>query len=546
MVDTKDTIVLLEDNPHYGITLERSLLGRYGDNYNIERFVDPADAIERIKQGRVAAAIIDFLLNQSNVAKKEITTASGQIIPLQDGYRVMQEINRIRPETEQVMYTAEAGEKTASAMTDTTLGKFVKKTDDHQVLFETLDSKLHRYERLVRHTLGSGRGKNAFITGGSGFVGDAVINRYLSNPNVNLWILSRASREKSASDRILSRIDTSYRSRIVVLEGDLGMKLDKKGNDVSAYLKLDDESNKANFNKFQEMLTVVDEICHIGAYLSFSQSPIERAKLMDINIGGTQRVLNVAGLLQQPLEVINYISTAFVHGIQAYPHEFFEDGARPNRWINPYEETKWRAESLIKESGLPYRIFRPSVIVKELGANVLSDDTMYGVANVIDLAYKKFAAKNPNVAPHVRIEADKDSAHNFILRSDLVDMMFGIRDSDHGLNHVYNTVNPHNTKLQDLFYGIFNSLNPEITFEFVSSLKDGEKPNTIEALFKKMIMPLYEGYLFKSAAIHRMDNVVAALGNEYLERIIPVDRDAMVNLVNDHFYYKKKQNYYHE
>jgi nucleoside-diphosphate-sugar epimerase len=391
--------------------------------------------------------------------------------------------------------------------------------------------------------MGKNKGKNVLITGGTGFVGDLLIKSYLERTDCMLWVLSRARNSFSAGDRILSAVDRKYHDRIRVLEGDLGYCIDSKGNDTSAYLGLDNPDYKSNYESFLEMVEVVDEVFHNGSYLSLSSNKYERQKCMDINLMGTQRLLNLIGIFKKDLKALYYTSTAFVHGVITEPEEFYEDDAFPTKWLNPYEESKWKAELLIRNSGYPFRIFRPAVILKEPGSWKTTTHTIYGISSLLEVGYRALKHKNRSKPIRVLAEGKSDSCHSFMLRDNLVDMIFDIMESNHSMNHVYNTINPEYTTIRDVLYAILHNLNPAVTFEYIPSIKKDYKLNPIEKIIKNKISPLFEGYLFKKSPKYRMDNVIAALGKEYLtNRITRIDRQTLIEIIREYFKIKNEQN----
>ena len=261
---------------------------------------------------------------------------------------------------------------------------------------------------------------------------------------------------------------------------------------------------------------------------------------MDVNYAGTKRLLNLMGMFKQELKALFYTSTAFVHGRITEPDEFGEDDALTNGWLNPYEESKWKAEELVRNAGHPYRIFRPGMIAREPGVDILSSHTMYGVANVLESGYKSIQTSESNGPIHIRVKGMVDAVHNIILRSELVDMMFDIRASKHEMNHTYNTLNTSNTRLEDVLYSILYNLNPKMTYEFVPDLDHSQGLNHMEELLERVVYPMYAGYLFKKSPEFRMDNVIEALGKEYVEnRITKMDRPVLTKLMEDHFRTKR-------
>lgn len=280
---------------------------------------------------------------------------------------------------------------------------------------------------------------------------------------------------------------------------------------------------------------MVDEVFHNASYLGLRKDAGERQKCMDVNYEGTKRLLNLMASFKQELKALLYTSTAFVHGRISEPDRFGEDDAPTDGWLNPYEESKWKAEELVRTAGYPYRIFRPGMVARELGVDILSSHTIYGVANVLESGYRSCRASESNGPIHIRVKGVVDAAHNIILRKELVDMMFDIRASSHEMNHTYNTLNATNTRLEDVLYSILYNLNPKITYEFEPDLDQSQGMNHIERLLERAVYPLYEGYLFKKSPEFRMNNVIEALGKEYIkDRITKMDRPILTKLMENH------------
>lgn len=102
----------------------------------------------------------------------------------------------------------------------------------------------------------------------------------------------------------------------------------------------------------------VDGVWHLAADLSFN--PKNRERVFSVNIGGTRNAIKLSENLKCPLY---YISTAYVHGRRSgVAFERYE--ARPKKFNNAYEESKFETEQLIKNaSNLKTVIFRPSILI---------------------------------------------------------------------------------------------------------------------------------------------------------------------------------------
>ncbi|MEJ7893459.1 MAG: SDR family oxidoreductase [Solirubrobacteraceae bacterium] len=106
----------------------------------------------------------------------------------------------------------------------------------------------------------------------------------------------------------------------------------------------------------------VRTIVHCAADVAFDR-PLEDARA--INVEGTRRLLAAAAELPA-LERFVHVSTAYVAGISAstHPDVFGEDDLDVGqRFRNTYEQTKFEAERLVRTSGLPVTVVRPSIVV---------------------------------------------------------------------------------------------------------------------------------------------------------------------------------------
>lgn len=88
----------------------------------------------------------------------------------------------------------------------------------------------------------------------------------------------------------------------------------------------------------------VDALVHAAGVVRFHDGERSNVRMME-------RVLTIADELRAP---VYFVSTAFVHPSQ---------GESSKSFSNAYEEDKFNAEEVLRASGLPHGIFRPSVMV---------------------------------------------------------------------------------------------------------------------------------------------------------------------------------------
>lgn len=196
---------------------------------------------------------------------------------------------------------------------------------------------------------------NVLITGGTGFLGSAIIARLAQDQRYSkIYVLVRPSKQKSAADRIKGLLEELFspdelpamQNKVIPVGGDLTKK--HLGLSVRDHFHL----------QFS-----INQILHVGASTDFG-APIEEARAY--NVEGTRRVLELADLCRSSgaLRRFEYVSTAFVAGIK--PGVVCEQNInRGQKFANNYEQSKWEAENLVRSysTRIPMTIYRPSIVV---------------------------------------------------------------------------------------------------------------------------------------------------------------------------------------
>lgn len=120
-----------------------------------------------------------------------------------------------------------------------------------------------------------------------------------------------------------------------------------------------------------------DEVWHIAASTAFDES--RRAEIEEANLIGTRNVLNF--VKKRDVGKFFYMSTAYIAGL--------EKGVIPEGRVshnsgfkNPYEETKYVCDQRVQDSGLPFIVIRPSIIIGDSRTgNPMGEERMfYGYA----------------------------------------------------------------------------------------------------------------------------------------------------------------------
>ncbi|MGB5809219.1 MAG: SDR family oxidoreductase [Polyangiales bacterium] len=206
----------------------------------------------------------------------------------------------------------------------------------------------------------------AFVTGGTGLVGRAVVERLLHRGlSVTLMLRPGASAQHEPRLRRLREHATASTASLSHVAGDLtqpGVGLTQEG---------------------RAALSQADHCFHIAALYDIGASA---ERLDDTNVEGTKRLLSAlrdADFTGQ----LHHVSSIAVAGDHqgTYTEEMFDEG---QQLPHPYHRTKLESERAVRESGLDYRIYRPSSVVghSETGEMDRLDGIYYGFGAIHKLA----------------------------------------------------------------------------------------------------------------------------------------------------------------
>ena len=230
--------------------------------------------------------------------------------------------------------------------------------------------------------------RSVFITGGTGFVGKAMLTRLVRDKTYSkIFVLTRESAAKSADQRISGLIDEIFgmslaaeaRRKIVPVAGDL----------TKARLGIADEGRR-------QLALEVTQILHVGASTEFG-APLREAR--EQNLWGTSHVLDFAMECSATgLDRFDYVSTAYVAGTKP---GVVDEGTldRGQSFANTYEQSKYEAEGLVRSyaNRLPIAVYRPSIIV---------GDSRHGYTPHFKVLYLPLRILGKEYLPFVAINAD--------------------------------------------------------------------------------------------------------------------------------------------
>jgi thioester reductase-like protein len=194
-------------------------------------------------------------------------------------------------------------------------------------------------------------GGPVLLTGATGFVGMELLLRILQQTDRDVIALVRASDGEAAQARVdevlatlLPPAQRPRRGRVRAQAADLtapGLGLSPMARD--------------------RLAGSVGAVVHCAASISFVLA-LEDARR--INVEGTREILALAeeAAGRGALDRVVHVSTAYVAGErEGCARE--DEGDVGQRFRNTYERTKLEAEEVVRGSGLPASILRPSIIV---------------------------------------------------------------------------------------------------------------------------------------------------------------------------------------
>jgi thioester reductase-like protein len=180
-----------------------------------------------------------------------------------------------------------------------------------------------------------------FVTGFPGFIGKRLVRR-----------LAEQGRGTDARLVLLVQPKAAATARTVLAADGIAAEV-VEGDVEQMHLGLSGA-------EFKALAREVTDVWHLAArsYLAASRPELRR-----VNVEGTRNVLDLAGSARR-LRRLNHFSTAYVSGDRV--GVILEDElAVGQRFHNPYEETKFQAELLVRraQADLPATIYRPSIVV---------------------------------------------------------------------------------------------------------------------------------------------------------------------------------------
>lgn len=188
------------------------------------------------------------------------------------------------------------------------------------------------------------------VTGTTGLVGSAFVTALLrERSDYEIVSLVRGGGGKTAAERVESiiRDECAFDGYPEAAE-DILKKIQVVEGDVATIVPTELVKD--------EKLKGVNIVFHCAADVNLGKDPT--GKVFRINYEGTKNMVELAKLLN--VKEFHYVGTAYVAG--KLRGTAYEAAPVDNGFNNPYEESKFKGEYLVRESGIPFSVYRPAII----------------------------------------------------------------------------------------------------------------------------------------------------------------------------------------
>lgn len=193
---------------------------------------------------------------------------------------------------------------------------------------------------------------NILLTGITGLVGSSVVTALLrEHKDFKIVAVCRPGRTQSAQVRVENTIRQQCEFDSLPAEEveSILSKIEVVAGDVTD-LPFDELAKKGPY----------DTMFHCAADVNLGKDP--EGKTYATNMNGTKQAVEAVKRFNIPF--LHYVSTAYVAGTSV--GRVMEDDMPAKGFINSYERSKFDAEKYVRESGIPFSIYRPAIIVGRL------------------------------------------------------------------------------------------------------------------------------------------------------------------------------------
>jgi nucleoside-diphosphate-sugar epimerase len=333
-----------------------------------------------------------------------------------------------------------------------------------------------------------------FITGASGFLGRNLLEELAKKYTDDVFYV--LARSDSTARSLSEKFSWMGKERLNLVRGDVGQ--DNLG--------------------MTEKIKKIDIFWHLAASTSFDDS--KRAEIQKVNKGGTENVIRF--LQGCDIKRFYHFSTAYACGIGPGP---VPEGQieSSNSFRNPYEESKFEAENIVRKSGIPYIIFRPSILIGNSKSGLAEGEIRMAYGYLLGMyqsvlhsekfrseskfwdAWHKAKSKDDYTKVDCRLRGYPETTKNMLAIDNCVEMVLSAIRKD-CVGATYNLVNPQAIMFKETIEAMEEALHVQ-GFRPGGDLQRTEldKKNRVELTAYKLTKP-YWPYVMNSDPVWHTGN----------------------------------------
>lgn len=343
------------------------------------------------------------------------------------------------------------------------------------------------------------------VTGITGLVGSAFVVALLrEREDYEIVSLVRSGGGKSAAERVESIIRDecafdgcpecadAILKKVQVIEGDVA-------NVVPEELAKND------------LLKGVNIVFHCAADVNLGKDPT--GKVFKINYEGTRNMVALAKMLD--VKEFHYVGTAYIAG--KLQGTAIEDNPLDSGFNNPYEESKYKAEFLVRESGIPFSVYRPAIIVgRRSDGRIRKPLAFYRILEFLGKV-KSHRCSKQGLSPDNWVDmqinfAAVPSEHVYFVPIDYVQEAITALFQKPVTNTAYHITGDSPVTTRQIEDSVCRILRLDGTSVGVNNAGGAEKDDSLMSRFVGDLFPY-----FSSDIIFDQSNVRKVLGNEILD-----------------------------